>query len=206
MINEIYTEALLAAAAYADWSENSLEADRKVELINNRGFTAAQYETFFGDENPLYRVYQGSSIGYVSDLNGFSGTIFEEIATGKLTVAFRGTNGAIDFLTDISALLGNPSGGLLELFNQNNNIDTFLDSNGLLLNGELTQPVNFAGHSLGAYLSIIAAYKYSSSFGEAYTYNGLGLNPIESGWEEMKGIFTGRSLDETKVHNYKEAA
>jgi hypothetical protein len=85
MINEIYTEALLAAAAYADWSENSLGADRKAELINNRGFTAAQYETFFGDENPLYRVYQGSSIGYVGDLNGFSGTIFEEIATGKLT-------------------------------------------------------------------------------------------------------------------------
>ncbi len=45
MINEIYTEALLAAAAYADWSENSLEADRKAELINSCGFTIVFRQT-----------------------------------------------------------------------------------------------------------------------------------------------------------------
>jgi Ca2+-binding RTX toxin-like protein len=208
MIGDIYTEALLAAAAYADWSllGTFRESEIKTELIKNRGFTEAQYNTFFDPQNinRLYDIYEGSSVGYVNDINGFSATIFENRLTGELTVSFRGTEPTfpfIDFLTDISALLGNP-GGVLELFNQSNNIDDFLESNNLLSNGQLTQSVNFTGHSLGGYLSIMAAYKYSSSFGEAYTFNGLGLNPLENVWEDIKSIFDGRPLDETKVHNY----
>jgi hypothetical protein len=96
MIESLYTEALLAAAAYAEWDQD--ETERKAELINKRGFTEAQYNTLFGGGNPLYRVYQGPSIGYVSSSTGFSATVFEEIATGKLTVSYRGTNpGPLDF-------------------------------------------------------------------------------------------------------------
>jgi len=210
MIEDIYTEALLSAAAYANWSLLGTldEAEIKAELIDHRGFTEKQYETFFDPQNAnrLYDIYQGPSVGYTEDLNGFSATIFQERATGKLTVAFRGTQPKFpqiqDFLTDISALLGNP-GGWLEFFNQTNNIDHFLANNNLVSGGQLIQPVNFTGHSLGGYLSIMAAYKYSSSFGEAYTYNGLGLNPFESDeWEQLKSIFDGQPLDATKVHNY----
>jgi hypothetical protein len=94
MIEELYTEALLSAAAYADWGllGTSNEFQIKNELINNRGFTEAQYNTLFGGENPLYRVYQGPSVGYVSSVTGFSATIFEEIATGKLTVSCTSSN------------------------------------------------------------------------------------------------------------------
>jgi len=36
MIDQIYIDALLAAAAYADWSDDSVEADIKAKLINKR--------------------------------------------------------------------------------------------------------------------------------------------------------------------------
>ena len=78
MIESLYTEALLAAAAYAEWDQG--EDAIKRELIDKRGFTEAQYNTLFGSENPLYRVYQDTSVGYVSSsITGFSATIFEEI-------------------------------------------------------------------------------------------------------------------------------
>ena len=161
----------------------------------------------FDTQNPnrVFEIYQTPSVGYTQDSNGFSATIFKHRQTSKLTVSFRGTEPKFpeiqDFLTDISALLGNP-GGFLGLFDQTTNIDDFLESNNLLSDGQLTQAVNFTGHSLGGYLSLMAAYKYSSSFGEANTYNSLGLNPIESIWEQISNVFEGRQLDETKVHNY----
>lgn len=48
----------------------------------------------------------------------------------------------------------------------------------------------------------MASYKYSSSFGETFTYNGLGLNPIENFWEDIKSTFLSRPLDGAKIHNY----
>ena len=105
MINEIYTEALLAAAAYADWGIDSLEADRKAELITNRGFTEAQYKTLFHPQTGLYEVIPN---GYRSDQYGFSAIVFKEKATDKLTVAFSGTepDDLRDWGTDLVLALG----------------------------------------------------------------------------------------------------
>jgi hypothetical protein len=35
---------------------------------------------------------------------------------------------------------------------------------------------NFTGHSLGGFLSTLASYKYHSSVGQSYTFNGLGVD------------------------------
>jgi len=49
MIDNIYNDALLAAAAYADWGllGTLSEPGIKAELINERGFTEAQYKTIY---------------------------------------------------------------------------------------------------------------------------------------------------------------
>ncbi len=194
MISEMYTEALLAAAAYANWSEGSLEVDIKRELITKRGFTEAQYNWFRDNY---------TAVGYTEDPNGFSATVFEHNSTHELTVAFRGTDPfTVDFITDLLVLLGNPDSVLEHFFNQNNNVDDFLIANNLVVNGQLTQPINFTGHSLGGYLALMTSYKYSSSFGQTFTYNSLGINPVENFWEEIKSTFLGHPLDETKIHNY----
>lgn len=142
MIEDIYVEALLAAASYADWSVASSDADRKAELKNNRGFTDAQLDDLFFGSDPKYTVYGGPSNGYIELANGFSATIFENIEAGDLSVAFRGTEPSwpyVDFITDILALLGNPDGVLEDIFNQSDNISDFLDSNNLLQGGQLTE-------------------------------------------------------------------
>ena len=127
MIEDIYTEALLAAAAYADWNLIGTHEEYKIkaELIDNRGFTEAQYKTLFvGDETkgPVYEVYGGPSVGYIELGNGFSATIFKNIDItspnyGELTVAFRGSDTLLDWLTtNLGVLAGKPS--ILDAINQ----------------------------------------------------------------------------------------
>ena len=52
MIEDNYTDALLSAAAYADWSLLGTVNEFKIkkELIDNRGFTEAQYKAVRGIE------------------------------------------------------------------------------------------------------------------------------------------------------------
>jgi hypothetical protein len=89
MINEIYENALLSAAAYARWDRD--EAVIKSELVDNRGFTEEQYNTFFVGPNRLYDIYGGSANGYYEDpVSGFSATIFQNRTTGKLTIQLNG--------------------------------------------------------------------------------------------------------------------
>ncbi len=106
MIESIYTDALLAAAAYADWGllGTPRESEIKAELIN-RGFTEEQVNDFFFGESPKYEVHNGVSTGYIDLGNGFSATIFEEIVSGDLTVAYRGTNDPVDWVTNFETLL-----------------------------------------------------------------------------------------------------
>ncbi|MBQ0713511.1 MAG: hypothetical protein KBT53_11170 [Porticoccus sp.] len=197
MIEDIYTEALLAAAAYADWSAASSEAEKKAELINNRGFTEEQYKTFFDPLDGLYKVYGDPSTGYIELANGFSATIFEERATGDLTVAFRGTDDVADWLTtNLDVLLG---GTTIEYFTrQDDSISVFLEQAGLLTGGVLAAGVNFSGHSLGGFLTTMASYKYHTTMGEGYTFNGLGVNFTDYLTNE---IINGISLD-GKINNY----
>ena len=195
MIEDIYTEALLAAAAYADWSllGTPREFEIKDELMSNRGFTEAQYETFFDPNNGLYEVIPN---GYTSDINGFSATIFKEKATGKLIVAFRGTDGLLDWDTNIEVVLGIDV--LDFMSSQDDNINTFLENAGLVVGDVLQTGINFTGHSLGGYLATMASYKYVDTMGTTSTFNGLGTTLATVLSQE---IILGTSLD-GKVNNY----
>lgn len=79
MINGMYENALLAAAAYAEWDKS--ESTIKDELINVRGFTEKQYEALFGAGGQYTVAFNG----YIELANGFSATIFENTQTGELT-------------------------------------------------------------------------------------------------------------------------
>lgn len=198
MIEKAYNNALLAAAAYAKWDQRSDIV--KADLIKNSGFTNAQVEDTFFRSDSVFTLHS-----YTELPSGFSATVFEERATGVLTVAFRGTElepPFADVLADLSALLGNVPTVVGAFFNQSNNIDDFLAEKGLAVDGVLQQRVNFTGHSLGGYLALMAGYKYESGFGEIFTYNGLGLNPLENAWESISNIFEGVAIDESRVYNY----
>jgi Ca2+-binding RTX toxin-like protein len=204
MIEDIYTEALLAAAAYADWSllGGPNEFKIKDELINKRGFTEAQYNTLFDSQNPN-RLYEVIPNGYTQDLNGFSATVFRNVNEtsadfNKLTVSFRGTDDLIDWSTNLNVLLGVDNIITNFIGSQDDNITAFLESAGLVVGGVLQDGVNFTGHSLGGYLATMASYKYASTLGSTSTFNGLGTSISDVISNE---IINGISLD-GKVNNY----
>ncbi|PHS67779.1 MAG: hypothetical protein COB23_10175 [Methylophaga sp.] len=204
MINDIYTNALLSAAAYADWgligTENEFEI--KEELINERGFTEAQYKAFFVGDGNTEALYQVIPNGYTEDLNGFSATVFKHRDTGKLTVSFRGTDGpVVDWLTtNLNVVFGGLLVSTLQLFlsRQDDSISTFLEQAGLLTSGTLNSAIDFAGHSLGGFLATIATYKYHTTINQAYTYNGLGVSLVDY---LSQDILNGISLN-GKINNY----
>lgn len=204
MINDIYTDALLAAAAYADWGllGTAGEPAIKAELIK-QGFTEAQYYTFF-DASNTNRLFEVIPNGYTDDLNGFSATAFRERATGNVTVAFRGTNifSVADWLTNINVIYGGrfdlDTDLLAFLGQQDDSISVLLQQAELLANGALSSNVNFTGHSLGGFLSTMAAYKYSDTMGQATTFNGLGASLSDF---ISNDIINGISLT-GKLNNY----
>jgi hypothetical protein len=79
MITEIYENALLSAAAYADYSNGISDPSVKIELLNKRGFTEEQYNDFLESYSVMY--YEDDPV------SGFSATLFKNEVTGKLTVA-----------------------------------------------------------------------------------------------------------------------
>jgi len=198
MIEKAYINSLLSAAAYVDWSKTNAEI--RTALLHGSGLTEQQIDENFLDSQAKFTIRN-----YTELASGFSATIFEERASGQLTVAFRGTElepPFVDVLADLSALLGNTPTVFEQFFNQSDNIDEFLSDVGLAVDGVLQQPLNFTGHSLGGYLALMAGYKYSGGFGEIFTYNGLGLNPIENVWETISNVFEGVPIDRSRVHNY----
>ena len=174
MIEKMYQDGLLSAAAYIDWNSNEL-SDIKDELINKYGFSEQQHNKYFDPGSGLYRV---SSDDHIELSNGFSATVFRNKQSGEITVAFRGTDSLIDWDTNLAALLGvDPT---LFIESQDNNITTFLHDSGLLdATGKLLPAVNFTGHSLGGYLATIATYKYADSISSpTSSFNGLGISPL----------------------------
>ncbi len=209
MIEEMYIDALLSAAAYAEWDNDDVSVI-KAKLLS-MGFTEAQYYALFDpqNQNRIYDIYQGSSVGYIDTSNGFSATIFENRQDHKLTVAFRGTEpGFADFvLADFLLALG--IGSIAELFGvgQLSKIETFFINAGLAdAAGNVlvdANSIDFVGHSLGGHLATMAAYKYPGMVDSVDTYNGAGLK----GWDEIwntyiAGSVSGGTLDKNRVTNY----
>jgi len=206
MIENIYIETLLSAAAYARWDKS--ESSIKDELISNRGYTEGQYNNLFDQKTGLFEVYQGSSIGYSENGDGFSATIFKNRISGKLTVSFRGTNNASDFIM-ANFLLAVGVSSIADLFGVGHvsNIEKLFIDAGLAdtAGNLLVDPntVDFVGHSLGGHLATMAAYKYPGMVNRVSTFNGAGLVGLDEIWNtHIAGSVSGGQLDKSRVTNY----
>mgnify|MGYP003415322180 FL=1 len=124
--------------------------------FQSRGFTHPQFEEF----QRTYRVLHHQP----DSATGFSATLFENVSTGELHLAFRGTNGAMDLLQDASlaVTLAVQFGDWL----QNGAVETFLRDAGLIdANGaampEYAERIQLSGHSLGGHLALWAASQHA---------------------------------------------
>ena len=105
----VYQSALLADAAYVSlhlpgfvtnqlisaeaWDQDASNPDGIVTFAD-RGFTRQQFDEF----QRTYRVLHHQP----DTTTGFSATLFENIETGGLHLAFRGTNGLSDAWQDVA--------------------------------------------------------------------------------------------------------
>jgi len=198
MIEKIYNEALLAAAAYINWNDPLDENINKA--LSDKGFTEQQIIEF----RATYKV------DYFDDteLNGFAAVVFTNINTNEITVSFRGTEptDADDFANDLLLALGVQSIADYFSIGQNDSVESFLLAAGLVdVNGSPVgefNSVNFVGHSLGGHLALVAAYKYPSLVDEVSTFNGAGLQGWDQVLYDLLGAFSDSPLDGSRVTNY----
>jgi len=212
----VYQSALLADAAYVSFhvpgflagQDISPEAwnmsgDGDTRTFASRGFTEEQFQLF----RDTYRVLHHQP----DSATGFSATLFENVATGALHLAFRGTNGAMDLLQDVSlaAPLAKQIGELL----QNGAVDDFLRDAGLIDASGAVLPqyagrIQLSGHSLGGHLALWTASQHPGLVarvdtfnGAALTYNSPAVVVLETLWNET--IAPGaNALVASKIHNY----
>ena len=99
-IQDAFTQATLAFAAYADLQRGDLTAQQtKLQDVGMSPVQAVQFSS-----NWLV-VDQ-----YSNAFTGLSATVFQEVATGKRYLAIRGTDGPLDLVTDLVniAVIGTP--------------------------------------------------------------------------------------------------
>ncbi len=174
-----------------------------VELFEDRGFTHPQFEEF----QRTYRVLHHQP----DSATGFSATLFENVSTGTLHLAFRGTNGAMDLLQDVS--LAAPLAAQIGELLQNGAVDDFLRDAGLIDASGAVLPqyagrIQLSGHSLGGHLALWTASQHPELVARVDTFNGAGLtynSPVvvllETLWNET--IAPGaNALVASEIHNY----
>ncbi len=156
---------IINSLAYFDPDDNGVS-------FLDRGWTEAQFTDFRANYRVVYHQ--------PNQANGFSATLFQNIQSGKHTVAFRGTEGAMDLIQDVALTTG---ASTFLPYSQENSIGQFLQDAGIFddqgaIKAEFIGNVDFTGHSLGGYLSIWAGYKYQDLFDQVYTFNGAGISRV----------------------------
>lgn len=185
--------------------------------LKNRGWTDQQFDDF----RLQYQI-----VDHLENTGtGLSITIFQDLDTGKRTVAFRGTeppasswesigDAIPDLVRDLVLALGFSEATLG--LGQAPVVRDFLHQNGLLeadgsANPAYAHDVNIVGHSLGGHLTLMAALDFPDLVNQAYTFNGAGLALLDAFYNlVLSPVFSAHSqaelanLDFRTVNVYAE--
>lgn len=107
-ISSLFAEAQLAEASYADLSGpqagSTITDPQQVRArLVAEDFSDAQAAAFVEEWRVIHQ-YTASG-GLLGDGSGFSGTLFQNIATGAYSFSLRGTAGATDLSADIGDIV-----------------------------------------------------------------------------------------------------
>ncbi len=175
-IQELYTQSLLAQAAYADLSIGHI-GDAGITALRDKdkNMSLAQANDFAA----RYTV-----IDQYKDASGLSATVFQEIGSKTKYLAIRGTTPTDfgDLNADYILFTGIPS------FINPQYIQLSTAINGWLSSGVLPSNFTVTGHSLGGYLAAAVGSAFHTNTSHVYTYNAPGLGGI-----------TGNAIDALRV-------
>ena len=196
-IIEYFEQAELAFAAYSTL-HTDITGGAFTDALEDvgKGMSSSQATTF---------ALKWKVVDQYNDVSGLSGTVFQEIATGKRYLAIRGTE--LNDPGDIVAAGIILSGSIpLDLAAQYLLLKAQVQS--WLSNGTLTHSFTVSGHSLGGYLAVGLEADFGTDIGEAYLYNAPGLNGVlGSGTALILNAFgITAPVDLSKIHNLKADA
>jgi hypothetical protein len=104
-ITNLFQQAQLAEAAYADFSAPGVSTiDALKDKNNGGGFSIAQADAFTAQWEVVDQ-YTATGLFGLTDGTGFSGTVFKNKATGQYTFSLRGTAGPTDLMADAGDVL-----------------------------------------------------------------------------------------------------
>lgn len=188
-ITEYFQQSELALAAYAN-------------LITGVPDKAALIDAGMSDTQAASFTATYSVAAQYNDPNGLSATVFAD-ATGNTYLAIRGTDSAIDMITNVIgiALLGTtalqPQYASLKV-----KVQEWLGS------GVLSPSFTVTGHSLGGFLATGIAADFASNVSHAYLYNSPGVGGITSIVTSpiLNALGVTSSFDPDKFSNLKADA
>ena len=134
-IQDLFQQAQLAEAAYADFS-----APDTKKALTDSGFSVAQATAF---------VAEWSVVDHIPDTSsGFSATLFQSKLTGKFTLAIRGSTQMVDFAADAGLIAadGIAADQMVDMYNYWKHLNTPI---GAIYDAAVRKPV--ATFQLGQY-------------------------------------------------------
>ena len=180
---EYSTYAEIALVAYTNLF-TGIAGDEYDRALRSSGSAAPQAQHFasrwrvvdqYNHTSDPYPVYDetGGVVGYQTNTNGLSATVFEEVETGKRCLAIRGTDDRYDLATDAVsvALLGTTRF-------QGQYQSLKLEVQRWLANGTLPVSFTVAGHSLGGFLAIGLVADFEQHVEHAYLFNAPGVRGV----------------------------
>jgi len=173
---EYFKNAELALAAYSNLASGMSLADYEAALKDNgKGMAATQAADF---------ATRWTVVGtpYNDVVTGVYAVVFQETATGKKTLAIRGTQGVTDYLSDYFILNGVPS----QLNPQYQSLKTKVLA--WLGDGTLAPGFTVSGHSLGGYLAAGLVADFAADIDHAYLYNAPVNNSLVTQIMQALGI------------------
>ena len=160
MENEIYDNAELALAAYADLNKGqSTGSDDNLQALKNAGMTETQADEFAARWPTIEEQFTDPD-------TGLSVTVFRN--GNEVNIAIRGTDDGFDVLADL--VLG--IGGIPEQYAALSVFYESLKSSGVI---QSSDQVSVSGHSLGGFLTQVLAAEYQGDFEQIFTFNAPGI-------------------------------
>ena len=192
LIQTFYQQAQFSMAAYADLAVGMSRSDYE-DALKAKGFSSPQATQFAA----TYSV-----ISTFSDNTGLTATLFQKTGSTEKILAIAGTNGPLDFLTDIIdvAVLGTTA--LQAQYTALQNYYIQLQDELKLLPGE---QFTVTGHSLGGFLAQAFSVDHADTITHAYTYNAPGIGGIVAQVLELMGV-TSTNITTPLVTNIQAQA
>ncbi len=149
-----------------------------------------------------YDPNTGQPDGPFSESNGFSATVFQNVATGERVLAIRGTSDIHDVITDVVDVFT-----LGSTRNQGQYQSLRDKVQQWIAGGVLPQHFPVTGHSLGGFLATGLALEFPQHVEHAYLYNTPGLGGLTSRpvLDEIARVYhiTGGSFDPSRFSNVR---